>query len=504
MISPQTNTETKNLETLGNNQVSSANIEPIPEILELPEMGDNSAMPEADTKKLEDQRLFDKFAYEQIEKVQDYDAVLSKTISEDTNVKRILGLACILANTDEEQRNAILTGPSSVGKTFNMLEVLWFFRNGEQVFELNDASPKSLIHSANSTVVDDRTLKPIDMSKQPKKGDQKETWDEWYDLKRHMANYIDLSRKILAVYDLKDYAFLESIRSLLSHDTKISTHLIADKSNGANRTKKVLIGGFCTAIFASAKLEMDEQECSRNYLLSPSDNPEKIRQAIELQARKKTDPEFRKWYETEPSRLGFKNRMQQIMEANIKTVLFKKDDMANLKDWFLAKSSVLTPKSQRDFPRLYAIAEAWALLNFKFRERTSDGNCIYANATDIEIAKQIYEPILQCNELGLTPEEYEVWQIIEPECNEMMGLRISEIHNIYYYAKKRHCSDKRLREMLKNFVCAGLLKEEKEGVIIKYYPITHKETKQSEFSTKVVDLTSTPFLNSNEPSTGVY
>lgn len=446
--------------------------------LALPEIGNNAMTTETDTKGQEDQLIFDKFANEQL-MLSDYDAVLTKTISEDTNVKRILGLACILANTEEEQRNAILTGPSSVGKTFNMLEILWFFRYGDQVFELNDASPKSLIHSANSNMVDDRTLKPIDMSKQPKKGDPKEAWDEWYDLKRHMANYIDLSRKILAVYDLKDYAFLESIRSLLSHDTKICTHLIADKTNGAIRTKKVLIGGYCTAIFASAKLEMDEQECSRNYLLSPSDNPEKIRQAIELQARKKTDPDFKKWYETEPSRLGFKNRMQQIREANIKTILFKKEDMENLKDWFLAKSSVLTPKSQRDFPRLYAIAEAWALLNFKFRERTNDETCIYANATDIEVAKQIYEPILQCNELGLTPEEYEVWQIIEPECNEMMGLRISEIHNVYYYAKKRHCSDKRLREMLKNFVCAGLLKEEKEGVIIKYYPITHKETKQS-------------------------
>jgi hypothetical protein len=483
-----TNLEPKNLEVLGNNQVSSANTPKQIENSASSKMEVNAVTTEADTKSEENQRLFDKYANEQIEKVQEYDAVLSMTISEDTNVKRILGLACILASTEDEQRNAILTGPSSVGKTFNMLEILWFFRYGDQVFELNDASPKSLIHSANSTVVDDRTLTPIDMSKQPKKGDPKEAWDEWYDLKRHMANYIDLSRKILAVYDLKDYAFLESIRSLLSHDTKICTHLIADKSNGANRTKKVLIGGYCTAIFASAKLEMDEQECSRNYLLSPSDNPEKIRQAIELQARKKTDPDFKKWYETEPSRLGFKNRMQQVREANIKTVLFKKEDMENLKDWFLAKSSVLTPKSQRDFPRLYAIAEAWALLNFKFRERTNDGTCIYANANDIEIAKQIYEPILQCNELGLTPEEYEIWQIIEPECNEIMGLRISEIHNVYYYAKKRHCSDKRLREMLKNFVTAGLLKEEKEGVIIKYYPITHKETKQSGLALSTLPL----------------
>ncbi len=213
-------------------------------------------------------------------------------------------------NTEEEQRNAILTGPSSVGKTYNIIEVLWFFRNGngEQIIELSDASPRSLIHSANATVVDDRTLEPIDMTKSPKKGDAKEVWDNWYDLRRHMANFVDLSNKIVVFYDLKNYALLESIRSLLSHDTKICTHLITDKSNGANRTKKVLIKGYCTALFASAYGELDEQECSRNFLLSPTDNPEKIRQAIELQAIKKTDPNFKQWYETEPSRVGLRNR----------------------------------------------------------------------------------------------------------------------------------------------------------------------------------------------------
>jgi hypothetical protein len=215
-------------------------------------------------------------------------------------------------------------------------------------------------------------------------------------------------------------------------------------------------------------------------MLSPTDNEAKIRQAIELQGKKLTNPDFSKWYETEPSRVGLRNRVEKIRNAKIGKVLFQESDMKNLQDWFFKNTSNLGPRAQRDFPRLISIAQAWALLNFQHRARTVEEFNIYADSTDIEVAKIIYEPILKCNELGLTPEEYEVWKMIEPECSEMMGLRISEIHNIYYYAKKRHCSDKRLREMLKNFVCAGLLKEEKEGVIIKYYPISHKETKQSE------------------------
>jgi hypothetical protein len=278
---------------------------------------------------------------------------------------------------------------------------------------------------------------------------------------------------------------LGSARRLGSAGRASGTYLVTDKiGNGSHRTKKVLIKGYFTALFASAFGEMDEQEVSRNYLLSPSDNPDKIKKGIELQARKMTDPKFNDWYETEPSRVGLKKRVQSIKEANIKKVLFKAEDMENLKDWFFKNIDNLAPKSQRDFPRLYALAEAWALLNFQHRERTPDSTCIYANSTDIENAKKVYEPILKCNGLGLTPEEYAVWKVIEKTFDESQtytatGLRIQEIHNIYSYEKQRRCSDKRLRGMLKNFCSAGLLKEEKEGVIIKYYPIMHRETKQS-------------------------
>lgn len=417
--------------------------------------------------------------------LQDLDAVLSTTVFEDKNVKIPLFLINLLTFTEEEQRNVVLTGESSLGKTYNMKECLWYFRqeNSETIVEISDATARALIHSPNAILVDDRTLKPIDFSKQPKKGVAKELWDEWYELKRHSASFLDLSNKIVVFYDLKNYDLLQNLRSLLSHDNVVSTHLITDKSSsGSHRTKKVLIKGYFTALFGSAYGEMDEQETSRNYLLSPNDNPEKIAKAIEFQARKMIDPNFNDWYGTEPSRLGLKNRVNLIKQANIRKVLFKATDIENLKDWFLTNIDNLAPKAQRDFPRLYALAEAWAMLNFNHRERTPDNACIYANSTDIEMAKQIYEPILKCNGLGLTPEEYEVWKMVEPHCDTELGLRISEIHNLYRYEKKRNCSDKRLRGMLKNFACAGLLKEEKEGQTFKYYAIMHKPTKQAELS----------------------
>lgn len=453
-----------------------------------------------DTQHQKEQIIINKFANEELT-LQDIDEVLSKTIFEDTEAKRILFLASTLTFTNDHQKNVILTGASSTGKTYNIKEILWFFANGgenQTIISINDATPRSLIYNPNAITVDERTLEPIDFSKQPKKGDTKELWDNWYDLQRHKAQFIILSNKILVFYDIPNFVLVQNLRSLLSHDDQICRFLVTDKNTkNAHTTKTVLIKGYFTAIFASAYSTIDEQESSRTFMLSPTDSSEKIRKAIELQGKKLTDPKFEKWYETEPSRLGLKNRMEKIRNAKISKVLFQESDMKNLQDWFFENTANLGPRAQRDFPRLLSIAQAWALLNFQNRVTTVEESNIYANSNDIEIAKTIYEPILKCNELGLTPEEYEVWEMIEPECDEMTGLRIAEIHNIYYYTKKRHCSDKRLREMLKNFCMAGLLKEEKDGVALKYYPITHKETKQSEFSSngEGVNISVNPFSN---------
>jgi type IV secretory pathway ATPase VirB11/archaellum biosynthesis ATPase len=131
-------------------------------------------------------QLIHKFTYEELT-LNDIDGVLSKTIFEDTEAKRILFLASTLTFTNDHQKNVILTGASSTGKTYNIKEILWFFQNADQnktIIAINDATPRSLIYSPNAITVDERTLEPIDFSKQPKKGDPKELWDEWYDLKR--------------------------------------------------------------------------------------------------------------------------------------------------------------------------------------------------------------------------------------------------------------------------------------------------------------------------------
>src|SRR5271157_2872437 len=155
-------------------------------------------------------RIVDRFVYEELT-LQDLDDVLSKTIFEDRETKIILFLSCLLTFTDEEQRNVILTGETTIGKTYNLTEVLWFFRwtdEPEIIMEINDASPRSFIHQTNAVLVDARTMQPIDMLKKPKDDAPQEERNKWYELMRNTAFFLDLSNKILVFLDMPNFRLL--------------------------------------------------------------------------------------------------------------------------------------------------------------------------------------------------------------------------------------------------------------------------------------------------------
>jgi len=233
----------KEVEQVGLNLVSETLPEQPIESLALPEIGKSTTSTIEDNDDPKIKQLIGKFANDELG-YDDLNQILSTTVFEDENVKIPLFLVNILTFTEEEQRNVVLTGESSVGKTLNITESLWYFRhpNSDTIVGINDSTPRALIYSSNAIPVDDRTLSPIDMSKAPKKGDPKEAWEEWNDLKRHTAYFIDLSKKIVVFYDLPNYELLKNLRSLLSHDNtgnRICTYLVTDKiGTGSHRTKK--------------------------------------------------------------------------------------------------------------------------------------------------------------------------------------------------------------------------------------------------------------------------
>ena len=219
-MSKPINNQPKEVESVGETSVSNeASVSVFPEQLPqqpiklaLPEIGKTATMTEAELQQQERHRQYIKYLKEELG-FTDLEDALTTTIYKDSSVKVPLFCVNVLSSTTEEQVNAILTGESAIGKTHNVTETLWYFKNGDpnNIIEISDASPRSFIHQANAILVDEKTLQPIDMSKKPKQGDQKEAWDNWHSIMRNSAYFLDLSNKILIFLDIPNFKLLESI-----------------------------------------------------------------------------------------------------------------------------------------------------------------------------------------------------------------------------------------------------------------------------------------------------
>jgi len=394
------------------------------------------------------------------------DEVLGLTIFEDMLTKRVIFCVCLLTFTANDQQNIVLTGETSIGKTYNLNEVLWFFPE-DCINRHEGASPTSFIHRQDHKTIDSRTMEVINIQKpkSKKEGGTNEEWEEYWELLRHSAFFLDCHQKILVFPDMPHTKLLAYLRPLISHDRKVCKYSITEKKKSGLRTKDVYVEGFFTSIHATSATEIDEQEISRHYLLTPSDDKKKLQKSLERIGQIHSDPEYKKWYETEPSRVNLKARVEQIRGESIQYIYIPEGLMHNLLGWFGEKRNKISPKTQRDLPRLIGVAKAWCLFNWGNRKR--EGEILWCNETDITTAQRIYSEILQCSEMGVTPEEYSLWLMISKNSNNI-ELSIQNIHSIYFENKKRCCSDKRLRGMLKNLSRVGSLREEKKGAKLLY------------------------------------
>ncbi len=130
---------------------------------------------------------------------------------------------------------------------------------------------------------------------------------------------IDLSRKIIIFLDQPHNDLLTRLRPLLSHDKKAIKIKIADRSKNASlRTKNITMIGFPSVVFCTASSNVDEQESTRFFLLSPEINQEKIRQAISQKIDKESNrAKFMAWLDELPERKLLQQRIAAIKQEAI-------------------------------------------------------------------------------------------------------------------------------------------------------------------------------------------
>jgi hypothetical protein len=360
--------------------------------------------------------------------------ILSETIKEDQPVKLITFLITLLTYTSEDQQNLCFKGESSGGKSYNALEIAEYFPK-KDVIKIAYSSPTAFFHD---------------------RGD----WDP-----ENKTIIVNLRQKILIFLDQPHDQLLQRLRPLLSHDDRELLYKITDKKQkSGTRTKYIILEGYPTFIFCTAKMNIDEQERTRMFLLSPETSEKKLEESLYLLAKKLGNREkYKQELSANDKRGWLRSRINAIRDKRIRNIIIENSE--KICERFIVYRQNLIPRHQRDFPRLLALIKAHALLNCFTREKR--GPSIVANEDDINAGFALYEKVVKPNELGLSPEVWEIFQrVIQPNMvvegsSDTPHIKRKEILEHYFAEYHRPLSYKRLdKQLLPALMGAGIIYED--------------------------------------------
>jgi hypothetical protein len=370
---------------------------------------------------------------------------LGTTVKHDDNNKIITFLCMITTYTEADQVNLGYIAESSTGKSYIPLEIANGYFPKNDVIKLGYASPTAFFHEWGLVL--------------PDPTDQREDVEPE---KKRKIIYVDLEKKLLIFLDQPHSKLLEHLRPLLSHDEKEITVKISDRREKSGlRTKTVVIRGFPTVIFCSAKMNLNEQEKTRLLLLSPEITQEKLREGIALRLEKESNRQsFTKMLEENQKRKFLANRIAAIKTAQIKEVIIPEDLREKIYERFMENHKVLQSRNQRDISRLLSIIKGYAILNY-FQRNPSEDNEGQTTITvcdeDVLIGFKYYSEVSEANELGIPPEIYELFKVFEDSMNEAEnGLDRLDIQKIYFKKFRKHLGRDKLKQLTDMLEVAGL------------------------------------------------
>lgn len=371
--------------------------------------------------------------------------ILGKTVKHDNVNKMATLLLAINTYSEQDQSNLAFLACSSTGKSYIPLEIIKFFPE-EDLIVLGYCSPTAFFHEWGDMLPDPADKREVETKKKRK------------------IIYVDLEQKLLVFLDQPHSKLLENLRPLLSHDKKEISLKISDRSEKSGlRTKTVVIRGYPTVIFCSAKMNLDEQEKTRLLLLSPEVNQEKIREAIILKIEKEGNTENYEIQLKKDKGRGFlANRIYQIKEANILEVEIPEELRSQIYLEFMEQHKFLQPRNMRDINKLMGLIKGFTRLNFQHRERRpsidESGEIATATREDVMLGFKYYGEICIANELGIPPETYETYQIFEKEMSDE-GLTRKDICKIYYEKYHKFLGKNKFKQIVDTLESSGLWTE---------------------------------------------
>lgn len=207
-----------------------------------------------------------------------YMTLLSKWVKHDWITRQIVFLTALSAYSPNPL-NLFVRGPSSIGKSYTVMQSIKFFDLKKDVWLLGGMSPTALVHDY-ATMVDESgavvTYDEVDW-----KGGEG----------RDIKYVVDLTGKILVFLEAPSQDTFQRLRPILSHDTQEVRFTFTDKAKGGSlRTRHVYLKGFPATIFCTVDPTFQEELATRSINITPEMTEEKYRDAIILQGEKAAMP----------------------------------------------------------------------------------------------------------------------------------------------------------------------------------------------------------------------
>ncbi len=226
-------------------------------------------------------------------------------------------------------------------------------------------------------------------------------------------------------------------------------------------------------IFCTAKLDLDQQERTRVFQLSPETDASKVDAALDLLLEKKSDRDmFRERLLADGKRLMLTRRVLDVKNAGLRDVIIPSTLRDRIRKTWKELHSHSIPRHTRDLDRFLSLVKAAALLNWRSR-KASNNNRVEASLEDVDEALGIYREIAEANELGLAPQVFEIYrEVIQPlgtaklSDTEVVTVGVSRraIQKEYFRLYHRSLVDTRLRrEILPSLDASGLISEEPDA-----------------------------------------
>jgi len=318
---------------------------------------------------------------------------ISRTVKHDEVTKNMVFLTALSAYT-KEPINLFLRGESSIGKSYNVREVLRLFPKND-VWFLGGLSPTALVHEKGVLV--DKNGDPILPWDKPDKNASKEEKEAWRERLRDSRYIVDLQGKILVFLEAPHIQTYNMLRPILSHDVWETSYKFADRSGkGKLQTTHVVIRGWAATIFCSTEERYVQDLATRGFTITPETTEDKYQAANILTGEKAAYPwKFKEDFDFMllQGYIGFlKNKLKEI------------DVVIPFGEALGRKFPSKFPRSMRDFKHILSIIKVHALFHFAQRPalimQTENGESAYILAvrSDYEFAMELWGKIRETTE----------------------------------------------------------------------------------------------------------